>query len=98
MTDKQRVRKYFLSLVMISMLALSLPAAPERPVEQASAEQLGAIQKYIKESWHTLARSNAQLAKAAVDPKFHPADANYRWPVYIPASENLQRVEQSLRS
>ncbi|HKQ51045.1 MAG TPA: trehalase family glycosidase [Pyrinomonadaceae bacterium] len=98
MTDNQRARKYFLALVTVSMLALSLPAAPVPSREQASAAQLRAIQKYIKDSWHTLTRSNAQLAKAAVDPKFHPADANYRWPVYIPERENLQRVEQGLRA
>ncbi|HYG82014.1 MAG TPA: trehalase family glycosidase [Pyrinomonadaceae bacterium] len=98
MTDNQRVRKCFLSLAAVLMLALSLPAAPAPPREQASAADLRAIQKYIKDSWHTLTRSNAQLAKAAVDPKFHPTDANYRWPVYIPAGENLRRVEQTLRA
>lgn len=98
MTDNQRVRKYFLSLVAVLMLALSLPAAPVPPVEMASVAQLRAIQKYIKESWHTLKRSNAQLAAAAVDPKFHPSQADYRWPVYVPRNENLQRVEASLRS
>lgn len=98
MADNERARKYFLSLITILLLALSTPSAPVPSVEQASAAQLRAIQKYIKQSWHTLTRSNAQLAKAAVDPKFHPAQADYRWPVYVSRSENLQRIEQSLRA
>jgi alpha,alpha-trehalase len=98
MADNERVRKYFLSLVTMLLLAHSSLSAPVASVEQASVEQLRAIQKYIKQSWHTLTRSNAQLAKAAVDPKFHPTQADYRWPVYVSRSENLQRIEQSLRA
>ncbi len=41
-------------------------------------------------------RSNAQLASAAVDPKFK-ATAVHRWPVYVSRSESIQRVEQTLR-
>ena len=37
------------------------------------------ILDYIKQSWKTLTRSNRDLAKAAVDPKFH-ALPNGRWP------------------
>jgi len=43
-----------------------------------------------------LTRSNRDLAKAAVDPKFKPA-ANGRWPVYVSRSENVQRIERQLR-
>ena len=42
-----------------------------------------------------LTRSNRDLAKAAVDPKFQP-DANGRWPVYVPATGDAKQVEQRL--
>jgi alpha,alpha-trehalase len=90
--------KYFLFLIAVLLLALSPTASTKLRVDRATARQLQAIQKYIKQSWHTLTRSNAQLAKAAVDPKFHPSQADYRWPVYVPNNENVQRIEQTLRS
>ena len=42
-------------------------------------------------------RSNARLADAAVDPKFQ-ASPGGRWPVYLSRKENLNQVEQRLRS
>jgi alpha,alpha-trehalase len=62
----------------------------------ASPLQLQSIREYIRKSWHTLTRSNGRLAEAAVDPKFKPSPEG-RWPVYVSASENLERVEQKLR-
>jgi alpha,alpha-trehalase len=104
MTDKNRVGKYSLSLLIILMLALApaaLPPVPasvgQPPQQQATAAQLRAIRQYIQQGWHTLTRSNAQLAKAAVDPKFHPP-ADYRWPIYVSSSENLKRIEERLRA
>jgi alpha,alpha-trehalase len=72
-------------------------ALPESLPDKASTQQLAAIQKYIKDSWHVLTRSNAQLAKAAPDPKFKPM-ADGRWPVYISRHENVKQVEEGLRS
>ena len=43
-----------------------------------------------------MTRSNRDLAKAAVDPKFKPA-ADGRWPVYVPRNENLQAIEKQLQ-
>jgi alpha,alpha-trehalase len=51
---------------------------------------------YIKQTWRVLTRSNANLAKAVPDPKFKP-EADGRWPVYIPRSEDAQLVEEGLR-
>lgn len=51
---------------------------------------------YIKQTWTVLTRSNKDLAKAAVDPKFHPGPDG-RWPVYISRTEDEQLVEESLR-
>ena len=88
--------KYFLlltSIVLVIFPTLTFSDAPER----ASPDQLLALQRYIKQSWQTLKRSNAQLAQAAPDPKFKPM-ADGRWPVYVSHRENVKQIEQSLRS
>ena len=51
---------------------------------------------YIKQTWNTLTRSDKDLAKAVVDPKFK-ADKDGRWPLYISRSEDAQLVEEGLR-
>jgi alpha,alpha-trehalase len=58
--------------------------------------QTPSILTYIQQTWSTLTRSNENLAKAAVDPKFH-AEPDGRWPVYISRSEDAQLVEEGLR-
>lgn len=98
MTEKSRPGKHFPFLLSVLFLISSSLASPESTIDQeASAEQLQTIQKYIKESWHTLTRSSAQLAKAAPDPKFQPM-ADGRWPVYVSRRENIKRIEQNLRA
>ena len=60
--------------IVAGAIAVALPAqvvTKTRPVP---------IFDYIKQTWKTLTRSNRDLAKAAVDPKFH-ALPNGRWPV-----------------
>src|SRR5258705_2957876 len=97
MTEKPKVRKHFLFLITILLLVSSPLASSKSVADKASPEELGAIQKYIKQSWHTLTRSSAQLARAAPDPKFKvPADG--RWPVYVSRQENIKRIEESLRA
>ena len=97
MTEKPNARKHFLFLITILTLISSPLASSESAADRASAKELRAIQKYIKESWHTLTRSSAQLAKAAPDPKFKiPADG--RWPVYVSRRENIERIEATLRT
>jgi len=97
MTEKSGARKYFLLLTTILLLIASPSASSESAADKASAEQLRAIRKYIKDSWHTLTRSSAQLAKAAPDPKFKPM-ADGRWPVYVSRRENIKLIEQRLRA
>ena len=63
----------------------------------ANEAQLEAARRYIKEGWGTLTRSNAQLAEAAVDPKFATSNIT-RWKVYVSLQEDLARVEQELRA
>jgi alpha,alpha-trehalase len=97
MTKRPRVTKYVHLLLAALFLALPATASYGQTADRATAAQLEAIQKYIKQGWHTLTRSNAQLAKAAADPKFH-LQPGARWPVYVPRSENLKRIEQTLRA
>ncbi|HEU4479916.1 MAG TPA: trehalase family glycosidase, partial [Pyrinomonadaceae bacterium] len=89
--------KYFFLLTAIVLLIFPTLTFSVAPPQKASAEQLQALQRYIKQSWHTLQRSNAQLAQAAPDPKFKPR-ADGRWPVYVSRRENIKQIEQSLRS
>ena len=63
---------------------------------RANDAQLEALGHYIQEGWRTLTRSNAQMAEAAVDPKFATSNIK-RWKVYVSLQENLARVEQELR-
>jgi alpha,alpha-trehalase len=73
---------------------------------RATAAQLEAAREYIRRSWHTLSRSNRNLAAAAVDPKFRPMEGSrnlvnfspYRWPVYVARDESLRAVGRSLRA
>src|SRR5437763_586488 len=74
---------------------MSLAALPARQADRATPAQLQAIREYIKQSWHTLERSNAKLAAAAADPKFK-SSAGSRWPVYVSRKENLNDVEGKL--
>src|ERR1039457_3342846 len=75
----------------IAEIAIAIVAAQTAPKTQTAS-----IQDYIKRTWSVLTRSNRDLAKAAVDPKFQPA-AGGRWPVYVSRSENVQRIERQLR-
>jgi len=84
------------SVIALLILTVSLSALPARQADRATPAQLQAIRDYIKQSWHTLERSNAKLADAAVDPKFKTS-AGSRWPVYVSRQENLNEVEAKLR-
>ncbi|HSE25776.1 MAG TPA: trehalase family glycosidase [Pyrinomonadaceae bacterium] len=96
MTEKPKLRKPLISFLLILLLSSSPLTFVAAPADRASVEQLQAIQKYIKQSWHLLTRSNAALAKAAPDPKFKRM-VGERWPVYVSRQEDIKRIEQSLR-
>ncbi|HJZ68645.1 MAG TPA: hypothetical protein VKF81_11030, partial [Blastocatellia bacterium] len=72
------------------------PRTGAQHLEPRTGAQLRSIREYIKGSWHTLMRSNARLADAAVDPKF--ATPGGRWPVYLSTKENIREVERTLRA
>ena len=80
-------------LVLVSLAVFAIALAAAQP---AAKTQTAAIQDYIKQTWSVLTRSNRDLAKAAVDPKFKP-NSDGRWPVYIPRNENVQRIGNRLR-
>src|SRR2546423_15711618 len=82
------------TLVVLLLLALCGQAWPQA---RASRADLQAIRQYIKQGWHTLERTPAQLAKAAVDPKFARTHGP-RWPVYVPRTEQLAQIAQALRA
>jgi alpha,alpha-trehalase len=65
--------------------------------QPAPAPQFAPIEVYIRQTWHTLTRSNRGLASAAADPKVHPGPDG-RWPVYVPPTGNLQASETQLRA
>jgi alpha,alpha-trehalase len=50
---------------------------------------------YILQAWKEMTRSHQNLAAAAVDPKF-PVPAGGRWPVYVPADEDLAKIRNQL--
>ncbi|MBV9302052.1 MAG: trehalase [Acidobacteriaceae bacterium] len=83
-----------LSAVLAAMIvagAAVLCAQNQSP--QAAPSQ--SILDYIKQTWGVLTRSNRDLAKAAVDPKFQPLPDG-RWPVYIPHTDDVRAVENAL--
>ncbi|HEX6895238.1 MAG TPA: trehalase family glycosidase [Bryobacteraceae bacterium] len=77
------------------MRSIRIAAAALLLAVAAPSRQIG-ILEYIRATWTTLTRSNRALASAAVDPKFQP-EPDGRWPVYVPASEDLAQLQQSLR-
>jgi alpha,alpha-trehalase len=54
------------------------------------------ILEYIERTWTVLTRSHQDLAAAAADPKF-PQPAGGRWPIWLPADEDLAGIERELR-
>ncbi len=64
-------------LVFVLLLAGLAGATAQGQGRRATPAQLASVREYIRRSWHTLTRSNRDLAAAAVDPKFKPdAGAN----------------------
>ena len=92
MTTVYRSRAARSAVAVFVFVTLAWAAAPK----PATPEQLASIRAYIRETWRTLTRSNAQLAAAAVDPKFKPGPSG-RWPVYAPHGDDLGALEQRLR-
>jgi alpha,alpha-trehalase len=90
--QKKLFRSRSAALICTGLIGLVAIARVTSPTAQTAS-----ILAYIKQTWTVLTRSDKDLPKAAVDPKFHP-DAAGRWPVYIPSSDDFQAVERHLRS
>jgi alpha,alpha-trehalase len=90
---KESVRQHrAASIVLAAALGAALYAQNPSPAAPPSQS----ILEYIKQTWSVLTRSNRDLAKAAMDPKFQPL-ADGRWPVYVARGDDLQAVEKGLR-
>jgi alpha,alpha-trehalase len=94
--EGRTTRPALFSVIALLVLSISLSALPAGQAGRATPAQLQAAREYIKQSWHTLERSNARLADAAVDPKFKTSPGT-RWPVYVSKKENLNDVVAGLR-
>src|SRR5205807_4026561 len=79
--------------VVVFATVLAATVAGQNPSPAAAPSH--PILDYIKQTWSVLTRSNRDLAKAAVDPKFKPLPDG-RWPVYVAPGDNLQSVERVL--
>ena len=78
------------SAVLTVTLAILLASA-----QVARRQERAAILVYIKQTWHTLTRTNGDLALAAVDPKSHPLPDG-RWPIYVPRQSDIREMERRL--
>lgn len=78
-------------------IALLIGGPTAQPPASPSSGQLSAIETYISRSWHTLTRSNKDLAQAAADPKF-PLGPEQRSLIYVSSREDVDQIESSLRA
>ncbi len=92
----KRLQGVIILAVLTLSIALSYDAAPNPFVRPVQEQQLDKIQEYIKQSWHTLTRSNKDLTVAAVDPKF-PLPAGQRLPIYISRKEQIEAIDGELQ-
>jgi alpha,alpha-trehalase len=78
------------SAVLTVTLAILLSSA-----QVARRQERAAILTYIKQTWHSLTRTNRDLASAAVDPKSHPLPDG-RWPIYISRQSDIRETARRL--
>ena len=62
----------------------------------AKEADLEEIRGYIEKGWRELRRTHRQLLTAAVDG--HRAEPKRRWPVYVPAGEDLDAIRKKLEA
>src|SRR5690349_17351270 len=87
------IRRSFVAPLAVAFLLAGAALLAQNPSPQTNTTDILA---YIKQTWTVLTRSNKDLPKAAVDPKFHP-DADGRWPVFVPRTENASEIEAALQ-
>ena len=89
--------KRFTASILAWFFTVALLVASSPAQQPSRSGRLSAIETYISRSWHTLTRSNKDLAQAAADPKF-PLGPEQRSIIYVPAEENIGKIESSLRA
>lgn len=82
--------------VLVFTVALLVASPTAQQPASPTAGQLREIETYISRSWHTLTRSNKDLAQAAIDPKF-PLGAEQRSLIYVSTKEDVEKIESTLR-
>ncbi|MBV8071210.1 MAG: trehalase [Acidobacteriaceae bacterium] len=90
MSRGQRWHAKVITGALAALVAVAVVAQNPSPPAQTSD-----ILLYIQQTWKVLTRSNRDLPKAAVDPKFHPGPDG-KWPVYIPRTEDVHAIEREL--
>jgi alpha,alpha-trehalase len=97
--DDRRLRNLaaaaVLALLASADATLPSPAPPDDALP--SPERLKAVRAYIKKAWSTLARSNRDLPRAALDPKMKRAEGQPS-PVYVSPREDRERVASELKA
>lgn len=106
--DSKTPRVFVARAALALLLACSAQAfsvGAQEGGRRATPAQLEAARDYIRRGWHTLSRSNRDLARAAVDPKFKPppgadgdSPSTRRWPVYVARDESLRATARRLRA
>jgi alpha,alpha-trehalase len=86
------LRKAWPSALALPSVVAAFLLLAQNPSPQT---QTSDILAYIKQTWTVLTRSNRDLPKAAVDPKFHPGPDG-RWPVFVPRTESASEIEAAL--
>jgi alpha,alpha-trehalase len=95
-----------LSLVVLGVVACSAPAvrrgSRSAPASDGNAAacapaRLAPVRAYIRATWSTLTRTNADLPRAAIDPKVSHTSGT-PWPVYVGSGADRARIADDLAS
>ncbi len=89
---KSTRRAFSATLAIAALALLGVASSAQNPSPQTNTTDILA---YIRQTWTTLTRSNKDLPKAAVDPKFHPGPDG-RWPVFVPRNESAAKISSAL--